>query len=138
MADITPIVPLENIEVLDADLTARKGDIGSGKYLLTGWSDFSEPILAVKRRLYDDIQANTGYTDTQMALVKDTSNQTMLDKISYMAIAEILRANNLWEAAEGYDGIAAQIPLKYVNDRDEDSEQDEGEVELVNPVTFGR
>lgn len=138
MADITPIVPLENIAVDDDDLTARKGDIGSGKYLLSGWDDFVEPILKVKRDLYNDIQSNTGYDDEQMALVKDTSNQTMLDKISFMAIAEILRANNLYDAASVYDATAAQIPLKYTYDENEDDIQDDGEVELVNSTTFGR
>ena len=138
MGNVDPIVPLANIPVADSDLTARKGDIGSGKYLLTGWSDFSEPILTVKRRLYSDIKSNKGYTDEQMALIKDTSNETMLDKISFMAIAEILRANNNWEAAEAYDGQASLIDLEYVYDADEDDEQDEGEVEIVNPTRFGR
>jgi len=138
VGNVTPIVPLENIPVDDDDLTARKGDIDSGKYLLSGWTDFSEPILTVKRRLYNDIKANTGYTDTQMALIKDTSNETMLDKISFMAIAEVMRANGLWDAAEAYDGQASLISLEYVYDSDEDDEQDEGEVELVNPLRFGR
>jgi len=131
------ITPLENVPVVDADLTKIKPDITT-KYLFSGQTDFSEVILEVKRDLHRQIQDKEGLSDNQMDNVADTNLGALKSRIVFLSLAEIFLSNGLIDLHDSYQQKAAGIPFEYILDSDEDDTQDEGERDFVSPILMGR
>lgn len=139
MADIAQITPLENIEVVDADLVKVRSDVVK-KYLNTtsGQADFSEQITDAKRVLHVKIQSKNGLSDSDMEKVKDTKLGPMHYIIVRRALANIMLDNDLDVMADTYNRQADTMQIDYVLDIDEDNVQDASEVRRASGPSFGR
>lgn len=138
---------LANITVADSDLEKFQPNISN--YLFEYQDDFSDIITRIKEDLYGRIksyekQNYSGYSnaeiDEAMENIQDYSEEKFLYKIiCCMTIAEIFRANRMYDDADAWDNKAKEIPLSYWIDEDEDSIADANEDQPLQPrVKFGR
>ena len=129
---------LPGITVVDADLEAVVPAITKDLlHSLEGKGDFSEHILRAKGRVHDEIQLSGGYSNADMAKVKDSTSGATSLRIVHFAISYVYAANELLEKAEYWEQQAIGSQLVYHFDKNEDGIIDEDET-IYKPTKFGR
>tara|TARA_Y100000310_G_scaffold342203_1_gene444253 strand:- start:91 stop:513 length:423 start_codon:yes stop_codon:yes gene_type:complete len=137
---------LDNITVVDSDLSDVKGDIDDFKF--SGQSDYSTQITTAKREVYrrlkkdywkDNPALTSAEIDTALEDVKDIPNlETLKDNIVYTALANIMFANGILELSQVYQNKADDTQIDYWVDEDSDSVVEDAEIYKHSAISIGR
>jgi hypothetical protein len=137
---------LDNITVVDSDLSDVKGDIDDYKF--SGQSNYTTQIANAKREVYrklkkdywsDNPSLTSAEVDTALEEVKDIPNlDTLKDNIVFTALANVMFANGSLELSQVYKQKAEDTHIDYWVDEDSDSTVEDAEIYKPLAVSIGR